>query len=113
MDEAIRDELKDKLLAAKSAEEAAEYFGTPEERCCSGTPFALKRGALPLSSEDPRVSYWLRTPGLDGGQVYADASGEIVIMGERANRHDFAVRPVIRIMFRRKSGKDPVKQSPS
>ena len=91
-----------------SAEEAAEYFGTAEERCCSGTPFALKRGALPLSSEDPRVSYWLRTPGLDGGQVYADASGEIVIMGERANRHDFAVRPVIRIMFRRKSGKDPV-----
>lgn len=92
-----------------SAEEAAEYFGTAEERCCSGTPFALKRGALPLSSEDPRVSYWLRTPGLDGGQVYADASGEIVIMGERADRHDFAVRPVIRIMFRRKSGKDPVK----
>ena len=96
-----------------SAEEAAEYFGTAEERCCSGTPFALKRGALPLSSEDPRVSYWLRTPGLDGGQVYADASGEIVIMGERANRHDFAVRPVIRIMFRRKSGKEPVQESPS
>ncbi len=55
-----------------SAEEAAEYFGTPEERCCSGTPFALKRGALPVSSEDPRVSYWLRTPGLDGGQVYTE-----------------------------------------
>ncbi|WP_406038920.1 DUF6273 domain-containing protein [Succinimonas sp.] len=96
-----------------SAEEAAEYFGTAEERCCSGTPFALKRGALPVSSEDPRVSYWLRTPGLDGGQVYADASGEIVIMGERADRQDFAVRPVIRIMFRRKSGKEPFQESPS
>lgn len=93
-----------------SADEAAEYFGSAEERCCAATPYALERGGLSGSSEDSRVSYWLRTPGLDGGsQVYTDSAGDIAILGERADRPDFTVRPVIRIIFRRKSGIEPVR----
>ncbi|WP_406547078.1 DUF6273 domain-containing protein [Succinimonas sp.] len=92
-----------------SADEAAEYFSSAEERRCAATPYALERGGL-AGASDSGVSYWLRTPGLDGGsQVYADSAGDIVILGERADRQDFMVRPVIRIVFRKKSEKEPVR----
>ncbi len=92
-----------------SADEAAEYFSSAEERRCAATPYALERGGL-AGASDSGVSYWLRTPGLDGGsQVYADSAGDIAILGERADRQDFMVRPVIRIVFRKKSGTEPIR----
>ena len=79
--------------------EAKKYLSSDEERQCSPTKYAVKRGASVKSKgpENSSVTYWwLRTPGkLPVDSIAVDYYGGMIIDGYRVFDSNKAVRPAM------------------
>lgn len=84
-----------------STQEQSTFFPDEADMAVYATPYAIAHGALPRSSDEPYVRYWLRNPGMTGESAaflqydFMNYSGTAY-----AKVKEYAVRPVIRLELR-------------
>lgn len=80
-------------LTLLSAEEAARYLPTKDDRKCKPTLYAVSRGAAKLFGA---CNWWLRSTGSDGERAaYVDINGDVRTRGYNVDRASVAVRPAL------------------
>lgn len=86
----------DDYICILSTREQRAFFANEADMAGYATPYAVARGVLSRSSDEPYACYWLRKPEMTGGSTeFLNYSGSAY-----AKVKEYAVRPVIHLDLR-------------